>query len=101
MLRFICGHAPQSGRSLEEKLYDKLKCEWNMHSVDDLIMCLGDINGHDGNHIYCLDGRYGVGQRNLEGRLLLVFCLERELYVSNTWLKREEKRKVTFRIGEN
>ena len=27
------------------------------------------------------------------------FCLEKELCVSNTWLKIEEKRKVTFRIG--
>ena len=31
----------------------------------------------------------------------LEFCLEKELCVSNTWLRREEKRKETFRIGEN
>ena len=50
MLRFICGYASQSGRILEEKqsFYDKLKCEWDMHSADDLVMCLGDINGHGG-----------------------------------------------------
>ena len=41
VLRLTCGYAPQSGRSLEEKqsLYDKLKCEWDMHSADDLVMC--------------------------------------------------------------
>ena len=33
--------------------------------------------------------------------MLLQFCLEKELCVSNTWFKREEKRKVTFRMGEN
>ena len=33
--------------------------------------------------------------------MLLDFCLYMKVYVSNTWLKREEKRKVTFRIGEN
>ena len=33
--------------------------------------------------------------------MLLVFYLEKELCVSNTWFKREEKRKVTFRILEN
>ena len=33
--------------------------------------------------------------------MLLEFSLEKELCVSNTWLKREEKRKVTFRMGEN
>ena len=46
-------------------------------------------------------GGYVVGQGNLEGRMLLEFCLEKELFVSNTWSKREEKRKVTSRTGEN
>ena len=27
--------------------------------------------------------------------------MEKELCVSNTWFKREEERKVIFRIGEN
>ena len=31
----------------------------------------------------------------------LEFCLEKEICVSNTWPRREEKRKVTFRMGEN
>ena len=44
---------------------------------------------------------HGVGQKNLEGRMLLEFCLDKELCVSNTWFKRGKKRKVPFRIGEN
>ena len=48
-----------------------------------------------------MHGGYGVGQRNMEGGMLLEFCLEKELCLSSTWFKREEKRKVTFRIGEN
>ena len=72
-----------------------------MHSAHDLVMSLGDFNGHAGRHIdgfngFC--GGYVVGQRKLEGRMLLEFCLEKELCVSNTWFKREEKRKVTFRM---
>ena len=79
-LRRICGYVPQRGRSLEEKhtFYDKLKCEWDMHSADDLDMCLGDINGTIGRHIDgygWLRGWYGVGQMNLEGRMLLELCL--------------------------
>ena len=38
-----------------------------MHSEDDVVMCLGDVNGHMGRHIDGFDGghgRYGVGQRN-------------------------------------
>ena len=106
VLRLICGYALQSGRPLEEKqsFYDKLICEWDMHSADDLVMCLGDFNGHIGSHIDGFDGvhgGYGVGQRNLEGGMLLKFCLDEVLCVSSTWFKREEKRKVIFRMGEN
>ena len=46
VLRLICGCALQSERSLEEKqsFYDELKCEWDMHSACDLVMCLGVFN---------------------------------------------------------
>ena len=106
VLRLISSNAQQSGRSVEEKqsFYEELKCEWDMYSADDLVMCLGDINGYVDRHIHGLNGvpeGHGVGQRKLEGRMLLEFCLKKELCVSDTWLKREEKRKVTFRIGEN
>ena len=106
MLRLICGYAPQSGKSMEEKpsFNNELKCEWDMHSADDFVMYLGCFNGHVGRHIDGFDemhGGYGVGQRNLERRMFLEFCLEEELCVSNTWFKREEKRKVTFGMGEN
>ena len=85
-------------------LYDEVKCVWDMHFADDLDMCLGDCNGHIGRHIDGFDvvhGGYSVGQRNFEGRMLLEFFLYKELCVSNTWFKREEKRKVTLRMDEN
>ena len=72
-----------------------------MHGVDYLVKCLGDINGHIGRYVdefYAVHRRYSVGRRNLEGRMLLEFCLVKELLVSNTWFKREEKRKVTLRM---
>ena len=86
VLRMICEYAPQCGRRSEKTqyFYDELKCEWDMHSTDDLVMCLGDINGHIGRHIDGLDGVHGglgVGQRNLEGRMLLVLCGEGTLCV--------------------
>ena len=59
--------------------YDELKCELDIHSADNLVMCLGDINGHVGRHTDGFDGAHGgydVGQRNFEGRMLLEFCLE-------------------------
>ena len=75
-----------------------------MHSTGDLVMSMGDFNGHINRHIDGFDGvhgQYDVGERNLDGRILFEFCPKRELCVINTWLKREEKRKVTFIIGEN
>ena len=45
VLRLICGYAPQCERSLEEKSFDdELKCEIDMYSADDLVMCVGDIS---------------------------------------------------------
>ena len=66
-----------------------------MGYADDLVMCLGDFNGSFGRHIdgfYGVHGGYGVGQRNLEGRMLLDFCLEKELCVSHAWSRGERKR---------
>ena len=53
VLRLICGYAPQSGGSFDEKqsFYDEMKCELDMHTAGDLVMCLGDINGHMGSYI--------------------------------------------------
>ena len=70
MLRLICGYAPLSGKSFEEKqsFCDDLKCELDMHSTGDLVMCLGEFDGHVGRHIDGFDwvyGGYGVGQSKL------------------------------------
>ena len=43
--------------------------ENSVGSADDLVMCLGDFNGHIGRHIDEVDGLYGVGQRNYDGRM--------------------------------
>ena len=75
-----------------------------MHIADNLVMCLDDFSGHVCRHIDGFDWvheEYGVSRRNFEGRMLLEFCLEKELCVSNIWFRREEKRKVVFRMREN
>ena len=75
-----------------------------MHSADEMVMCLNNINGHIGRKIYGFGGfhgGYGIGERDLEGRMLLELSLEKELCVSDTWFKREGKRKLTLRMGEN
>ena len=57
-----------------------------MRSADDLVMCLSDFSGHVGKYIDGFDGfhgAYGVVQWNLEGRMILEFCLEKELCVKH------------------
>ena len=56
-----------------------------MHTVDALVLYLGDLNGYMGWHVDGFDGDhcgYGVGQRNIEGRMLLEFCLRKELCIN-------------------
>ena len=74
------------GLSWEEKqsFYDELKGDWDMRSSDDLVVGISNFNVHSGRHIVGIDsvhGGYGVGQRNLEGRMLQEFCLEKKLDV--------------------
>ena len=62
----------------------ELTDKWNMHSVNNLFLCLSNINRQVGRHIDGLNGvhgQYGVGQRNVAGRMLLKFCLVKELCV--------------------
>ena len=63
-----------------------------------------DFNGHVGKWIEGYEGVYGgngIGERNVEGKMLLEFCDVKELYVANTWFRKGEKRKVTYSTGEN
>ena len=67
-------------------------------------MCFSDISGYVGSHVDGINGvrgDYDVGLVNLEGTMLVEFCLDNELCVSFTLVKRGEKRKVTFRLGES
>ena len=106
VVRVICGYAPQRGRIDVEKeqFYDDMASEWDLRSKDELVLGLGDFNGHVGRLIEGFEGVHGgngIGERNAEGRLLLEFCDGKELCVANTWFKKEEKRKVTFSAGGN
>ena len=51
--------------------------------------------------IFSIHGEYGIGKRNAEGRMLLDFCVQKELCVANTWYKWRDERKVTYSSGGN
>ena len=93
VMRVICAYGPQSGRPDAEKVrfYDE------MGSSSEIIVSVGDFNGHVGKYAEGFEGVHGgngVGKRNAEGRRLLEFCDERELCVANTWFKKTDKRKI-------
>ena len=46
-------------------------------------------------------GGNGFRERNMEGKMLLQYSDAKELCVANTWLRKGEKRKVTYSTGEN
>ena len=76
--------------------------EWDLGSCSEIIVSLGDFNGHVGKCAEGFEGVHGgngVGKRNAEGRRLLEFCDERELCVANTWFKKTDKRKITYSGG--
>ena len=106
VIRVISTYGPQAGTPLEEKhrFYDDLASEYELHNPSEVVFGLGDFNGHVGEEIEGFEGIYGgngIGQRNAEGRMLLEFCDERELCAANMWFKKTDKRKITFKSGNN
>ena len=62
-----------------------------------------DLNGHvDEANIGDEEvvGRYGVGTRNKEGLMVVDFAKRMDLAVINTYLKRKDKQRVTYKVAE-
>ena len=66
--------------------------------MGELVLGMGNFNGHVGKQIEGYEGVHGgngIGERNVEGIMLLEFCDEKELCAANTLFKKGQKRKVT------
>ena len=50
-MNLICAYAPQSGKpdSEKESFYEKMAREWSMANANEMVLGLGDFNGHVGN----------------------------------------------------
>ena len=96
MVRVICAYAPQSGKpdSEKERFYEEMAREWSMANANEMVLGLGDFNGHVGKFAEGFEGihdGYGIGKRNVEGRMLLHICVQKELCFANTCTRREMK----------
>ena len=84
VVRIFCAYAPQCGRSMskKEKFYEEMARGCKVENANEVLICLGDFNGHIGKKVDGFEGvhgGFGIGKRNLEGRLLLEFCVEKDL----------------------
>ena len=78
--------------------------EWNFQNSGEVALVLGDFNGHVGRRIDNFEGvhgGYGIGKRNVDGRRLLNFCDEKELFVANIGFEKKEERKITYSMSQN
>ena len=59
LMPIICAYGPQSGRLDPEKVcfYDEMASEWDFGSSSEIIVVLGNFNGHVGE---CSEGLEGV-----------------------------------------
>ena len=75
-----------------------------MQNPSEVVLGMGDFNGHAERRIDGFEGvhgGYGIGKRNVVGRRLLEFCDEKELWVANTWFEKKEQRKITYSMIRN
>ncbi|KAI5099189.1 hypothetical protein C0J45_11328 [Silurus meridionalis] len=104
MINVISAYAPQVGCEMEEK-----KKFWS--ELDEVVegvprkerLVIGaDFNGHvgEGNRgDEEVMGRYGFKERNLEGQMVVDFAKRMEMAVVNTYFKKKEDHRVTYKSG--
>ena len=68
VIKVLCAYAPQVGRSECEKnqFCNDMANEWNLLSPGEVVLGLGDFNGHVGRFIDSFEGvhgGYGIGRK--------------------------------------
>ena len=61
VMRVICAYGPQSGRPDAQKVhfYDEMGSEWDLGTSSEIIVSLGDFNGHVGKYAEGFEGAHG------------------------------------------
>ena len=78
----------------KDKFYSELRSLLQSTPADDKLLILGDFNARMlGKEAL---GRHGVGNCNDNGRLLLEFCTEQQLVITNTIFQQKDSLKTTW-----
>jgi hypothetical protein len=100
----VSGYAPQTGCTQEEKdsFHEDLEAVIrNIPATEHLVMG-ADMNGHVGTDINGYEGvhgGHGYGIRNEEGDRFLEMAQGLNLTIMNTYFKKPEEQKITYRSG--
>ncbi|XP_017668058.1 PREDICTED: uncharacterized protein LOC108496141, partial [Lepidothrix coronata] len=89
----------QADPAEKDKFYTDLRCLIQKVPVDDKIIILGDFNARVGKNFEAwkgILGKHGVGSCNDNGRLLLEFCAEQQLTITNTIFQQKNSLKTTW-----
>ena len=103
---FFSLYAPQIGLPLAEKVqfYDQLQATCMLVPRSEVLLCLGDWNGHVGAGpcgYEDVHGGHGYGLRNAEGERVLEFALANDLLVGNTQYIKRDSHLITYCSGDN
>ena len=115
LLRLIIGgtvftlisvYAPQQGRPAAEKdrFYDQLHAVAAKIPLSEVLIPLGDWNGHVGataDGYEGVHGGFGYGARNPEGERILDFGVAHNMVVGNTLFKKRDSHLITYVSGDH
>ena len=104
IMNLISAYGPQVGCELEQKEEFWSELDEVVESIprEERVMIGADLNGHvgEGNRgDEEVMGRYGVGGRNVEGQMIVDFAKRMRMAVVNTYFKKREEHRVTYRSG--
>ena len=74
------------------------------HHTSELIIGMGDLSGRAGRNVDEFQGVHGGisnCEKNQEERMLLECCDAKHLCIANTWLRKADKKKITYGSGCN
>ena len=100
-ITLISAYAPTMSYTAEEKeaFYERLAEVVQSVPSSDKLLLLGDFNARVGSNHNVWEGvigRHGVGLDNSNGRLLLSFCAQENLFITNTYFQLPDIHKTTW-----
>ena len=104
ILNIVSAYAPQVNNSMEKKndFWEDLDGSIESISKEERIVLGADLNGNVGEGNIGdeeIMERYGAGTRNKEGSMVVDFGKRMDLAIVNTYFKKKDEHRVTYKSG--